>query len=259
MKNIKGFTLIELVSVIVLLGVLAVTAAPRFLNLSSDAKDSVLFGLKGTLLSGLDIVHSEHKVAGEPKELEVSGETLSFWNEDTQQASEYLLASSALECESIWNVITTGIRASVDSIDEDSLIAVFDEQNAACQYYYYNSPVLSSVSAMAGTSNQSFSSHGFLSYVVGTRGVEIGDGGGPMPVDPVDPVDPDPEPDPGPDPKPPWERPCWDDDSVGANDRDRDPCDDDEPEDPEPCDRWDRRGNETSPFDRDWEPCEDDD
>jgi MSHA pilin protein MshA len=33
-----GFTLIELVVVIVILGVLSVIAAPRFINLSSDAK-----------------------------------------------------------------------------------------------------------------------------------------------------------------------------------------------------------------------------
>ena len=38
----KGFTLIELIIVIVLLGILAVTAAPKFLNLQDDARDSVL-------------------------------------------------------------------------------------------------------------------------------------------------------------------------------------------------------------------------
>ncbi|HAA96802.1 MAG TPA: type II secretion system protein, partial [Alteromonas macleodii] len=40
----QGFTLIELIIVIVLLGILAVTAAPKFLNLQDDARDSVLQG-----------------------------------------------------------------------------------------------------------------------------------------------------------------------------------------------------------------------
>ena len=38
MQKSKGFTLVELVIVIVILGILAVTAAPKFLNLAGDAK-----------------------------------------------------------------------------------------------------------------------------------------------------------------------------------------------------------------------------
>lgn len=45
MRN-KGFTLIEMVVVIVLLGILAVTAAPRFLNLQDDARDETLAHLR---------------------------------------------------------------------------------------------------------------------------------------------------------------------------------------------------------------------
>lgn len=59
MKNDKGFTLIELVIVIVILGVLAATAVPKFINIHSDARKSTLDGFYGGLLSANSIVMSK--------------------------------------------------------------------------------------------------------------------------------------------------------------------------------------------------------
>lgn len=60
MKN-KGFTLIELVVVITILGILAVTAAPRFLNLSSSARIATLEGIESAIRS----VNQQINVMGE--------------------------------------------------------------------------------------------------------------------------------------------------------------------------------------------------
>ena len=64
MKRNQGFTLIELIIVIVILGILAVTAAPKFLNLSNDAQTSVLNGVKASLNSAASMVYGKALIAG---------------------------------------------------------------------------------------------------------------------------------------------------------------------------------------------------
>jgi len=68
MKRQGGFTLIELVVVIVILGILAVTAAPKFLNLQSDARASSLQGLKGAMAGAAGIVYGKSAIDGKETE-----------------------------------------------------------------------------------------------------------------------------------------------------------------------------------------------
>ncbi|WP_298440971.1 type II secretion system protein [uncultured Ferrimonas sp.] len=65
MKAQKGFTLIELVVVIVILGILAAVAAPKFIDISSDAREATLEGVKGAMKSGNDLVYSKAIIAGQ--------------------------------------------------------------------------------------------------------------------------------------------------------------------------------------------------
>jgi MSHA pilin protein MshA len=63
-KNIQsGFTLIELVVVIVILGILAATALPKFIDLSSEANTAKLQGIGGAISSASAINYAA-KMAG---------------------------------------------------------------------------------------------------------------------------------------------------------------------------------------------------
>jgi len=62
MKKQTGFTLIELVMVIVILGVLAVTALPKFIDMKSDAQAAALQGVAGSLNSAFAINYAARSV-----------------------------------------------------------------------------------------------------------------------------------------------------------------------------------------------------
>lgn len=64
MQKQNGFTLIELVVVIIILGILAVTAAPKFINLQSDARASALQGVKGAIQGANGLVFAKAALAG---------------------------------------------------------------------------------------------------------------------------------------------------------------------------------------------------
>ena len=77
-KAQKGFTLIELVVVITILGILAAFAFPRFAALEVEAREAVTDGLAGSIRSASSLAHGLYLAQGSPATVDMEGNTINM-------------------------------------------------------------------------------------------------------------------------------------------------------------------------------------
>lgn len=117
MCNNKGFTLIELVIVIIILGMLSATAIPKFINLQSDANISVLEGAQAAMSSADSLVYSLASLRGLENEQNGSNATIQINGNTVSLRSGHPL----MWTQSIPNIMETSlnyINTSRNSTDE---------------------------------------------------------------------------------------------------------------------------------------------
>ncbi len=103
----KGFSLIELVIVIVILGLLAATAIPRFLNVTEEAEDASVDGVSGGLATAVSFVRSQWEVDGRKNDnVILDGATISLdesFGFPTGDTNVNAAAMNTTRCQEVFN------------------------------------------------------------------------------------------------------------------------------------------------------------
>jgi len=101
MKKQSGFTLIELVIVVVILGFLAVTAIPKFLDLTDQAKQANIEGMAGGFATAVSLARAQWEAEGRPQDdtgrnsVDYDGSIMVLTTEATGIRPGYVVSSAA--------------------------------------------------------------------------------------------------------------------------------------------------------------------
>lgn len=136
-KQQSGFTLIELIMVIVVLGILAAFAIPKFANLGGDARAATLKGAYGSLKSTAALTHSAWLAKNDPtlNEVTVEGTDVAMTlNSGYPTAADNLLVAAGIDANNYQNISTAADTAAGKIVIAPKGVSTTNQAN--CQVTY---------------------------------------------------------------------------------------------------------------------------
>jgi len=164
-KHQRGFTLIELVVVIVMIGFLAVNAIPKFIDLTVQAKQANIEGMAGGFATGVSLVRSQWESEARPKDtsginlVSYDGTTVYLTSEDSATTPAirpgYIVGTSSTaginsnktmvvaDCIAVWDSLlqqppkVASTIAQINSDNSNKYLASVSGSAAATLCYYH--------------------------------------------------------------------------------------------------------------------------
>jgi MSHA pilin protein MshB len=163
MNKQSGFTLIELVIVVVILGFLAVTAIPKFIDLTDQAKQANIEGMAGGFATAVSLGRAQWEAEGRPQDtndrntVDYDGTELVLTTQATGIRPGYVVSSvngqdngatlgggfTASNCVDIWQSILQqppGVTNVIGTLNSDDTMDYFVAKSGtgvttSCHYY----------------------------------------------------------------------------------------------------------------------------